>query len=73
MLPDQITKPATAWLRFAFRAVEKLRMKVDIRDYSKFRRGSVPVPDAGFPSFAYAAPNLTDTSFDTPGSCIVTP
>ncbi len=21
----------------------------------------------------YAAPNLTDTSFDTPGSCIVTP
>jgi hypothetical protein len=21
----------------------------------------------------YCAPNLTDTSFDTPGSCIVTP
>ncbi len=26
------------------------------------------------PVFApYAAPNLTDTSFDTPGSCMVTP
>ncbi len=32
---------------------------------------------AGFPGVSklscYAAPNLTDTSFDTPGSCIVTP
>jgi hypothetical protein len=41
--------------------VEKLRKSVDIVD--DFRLGRL-----------YAcAPNLTDTSFDTPGSCMVTP
>ncbi len=42
--------------------VEKLRMGVD-----NLPRSAV----SDWPN--YAAPNLTETSFDTPGSCIVTP
>jgi hypothetical protein len=48
--------------------VEKLRMRVDIvavRTCYAQRLLLLPV--------SYAAPNRTDTSFDTPGSCMVTP
>jgi len=48
--------------------VEKLRMKVDIvalyRDLWSAKSSLV---------FYYAAPKRTETSFDTPGSCMVTP
>ena len=44
--------------------VEKLRISVDI---------VVRPPVAAWNLPRYAAPKRTDTSFDTPGSCMVTP
>jgi hypothetical protein len=46
--------------------VEKLRMSVDI--VAEVDVGSLVLGDR-----RYAAPNLTETSFETPGSCMVTP
>ncbi len=51
-------------------------MEVDMLE-EKAKLRAKPVFQAGFRALfvqrRYAAPNLTDTSFDTPGSCIVTP
>ncbi len=50
--------------------VEKLRMEVDKRTASGLERAARSA-DCRDPS--YAAPKRTETSFDTPGSCMVTP
>jgi hypothetical protein len=47
--------------------VEKLRMGVDIVGVVAFSR------TISFVLVSYAAPKRTETSFDTPGSCMVTP
>jgi hypothetical protein len=59
-----------------FPVVEKLRMSVDNVDgeFSISRTVERTVsPQSSCSPFGYAAPNRTETSFDTPGSCIVTP
>jgi hypothetical protein len=55
-------------------AVEKLRMEVDISErpakiIKRTYKGHFSVVASAF----QAAPKRTETSFDTPGSCMVTP
>jgi hypothetical protein len=55
-------------------AVEKLRMEVDISErraktIKRTYKGTLPLVVSAF----QAAPKRTETSFDTPGSCMVTP
>ena len=58
-------------------AVEKLRMEVDISERSakaiERTYGVSKAHASGVACAFQAAPKRTETSFDTPGSCMVTP
>jgi len=70
--------------RFRRKSLATLAMHLDL-SYGSFKRLPAQQPSQSFqnpsvirqPCFPrrprYAAPNRTDTSFDTPGSCMVTP
>ena len=54
--------------------VEKLRMAVDIREYPEAQRLELSTVSAVVQKLTYAVtPKRTDTSLETPGSCMVTP
>jgi hypothetical protein len=55
--------------------VEKLRMGLDNwpQTTSRLKVSRCVALRRHSGEVVYAAPNLTDTSFDTPGSCMVTP
>ena len=54
---------------FGFIMPQGATHSLDLTNYSRLQT-VIPLLDV---PRVYAAPNLTDTSFDTPGSCMVTP